>query len=200
MNTRISTNAQHAIAGSNGNGASLLKFRERNERDHRVIQEQPQQPSAVPNGGRGTRTKLLAAAIAGALVIIAAFSYSLHARNFQSTDDAYTTTHVHDISARVAGYVQSVNVDDNQFVKAGQTLVVLDQRDFKVALHQAKGFDPVTALKQAYAVIKSVVQRDAFVMAFNDAFLVLTIGLLVSAIAIWIVKVPKSPSAQVPAH
>jgi hypothetical protein len=47
MNTRISTNGQHAIASSNGNGASLLKPREPNER--RVIQEQPQQPSAVPN-------------------------------------------------------------------------------------------------------------------------------------------------------
>ena len=64
----------------------------------------------------------------------------------------------------------------------------------------AKGFDPVAALKQAYAVIKSVVQRDAFIMAFNDAFLLIAIGLLVSAAAIWVVKVPKSASAQVPAH
>jgi hypothetical protein len=64
----------------------------------------------------------------------------------------------------------------------------------------AKGFDPVAALKQAYAVIKSVMQRDAFIMAFNDAFLVIAVGLLVSAAAIWIVKVPKSTSAQVPAH
>src|SRR5262249_25790571 len=64
----------------------------------------------------------------------------------------------------------------------------------------AKGFDPVTALKQAYAAIKAVVQRDAFIMAFNDAFLILAIGLLVSAIAIWIVKVPKSASAPIPAH
>src|SRR6059058_5102547 len=40
-------------------------------------------------------------------------------------------------SARVAGTVESVNIDDNQLVKAGQTLVVLDQRDFKVALEQA---------------------------------------------------------------
>jgi DHA2 family multidrug resistance protein len=64
----------------------------------------------------------------------------------------------------------------------------------------AKGFDPVAALKQAYAVIKSVMQRDAFIMAFNDAFLIIAIGLLVSAAAIWVVKVPKSASVQVPAH
>src|SRR5437016_14276992 len=41
-------------------------------------------------------------------------------------------------SARMAGTVESVNIDDNQLVKAGQTLVVLDQRDFKVALEQAR--------------------------------------------------------------
>jgi hypothetical protein len=49
-------------------------------------------------------------------------------------------------------------------------------------------------------MIKSVVQRDAFIMAFNDAFLVIAIGLLVSAAAIWLVKVPKSTSAPMPAH
>jgi len=49
-------------------------------------------------------------------------------------------------------------------------------------------------------MIKSVGQRDAFIMAFNDAFVVIAIGLLVSAATIWIVKPPKSTSAQVPAH
>jgi len=37
-------------------------------------------------------------------------------------------------------------------------------------------------------------------MAFNDAFLVTAIGLLVSAVAIWILNVPNSVTAQVPAH
>jgi len=44
------------------------------------------------------------------------------------------------------------------------------------------------------------VHRDAFIMAFNDAFVVIALGLVLSAIAIWIVKVPKSTSATVPAH
>jgi membrane fusion protein (multidrug efflux system) len=73
-----------------------------------------------------------------AIIFIGVILYWLHARNFESTDDAYTTTHVHEISARVAGTVEQVNVIDNQLVKAGQTLVVLDQRDFKVALEQAR--------------------------------------------------------------
>jgi len=53
-----------------------------------------------------------------------------------------------------------------------------------------KGFDATTALKQSYAVIKSLVTREAFVMAFNDAFLVISIALLVCAGAIWFCKSP----------
>ncbi|HEX3619180.1 MAG TPA: DHA2 family efflux MFS transporter permease subunit [Candidatus Udaeobacter sp.] len=60
-----------------------------------------------------------------------------------------------------------------------------------------KGFDPVSALKQAYAVIKSIMTREAFVMAFNDAFLVVAIGLLVAAVAIWFCKNPKGEAAAV---
>ena len=52
---------------------------------------------------------------------------------------------------------------------------------------------------KTYAAIKSVV-RDAVIMAFNDAFFIMAIGLLVFAVAIWVLKVPKSASAQVPAH
>ncbi|MEP6586331.1 MAG: EmrB/QacA family drug resistance transporter, partial [Candidatus Udaeobacter sp.] len=49
----------------------------------------------------------------------------------------------------------------------------------------SKGFDSVTALKQSYTAIKSLVRRDAFIMAFNDAFFVIAIGLLVAAAAVW---------------
>jgi len=56
----------------------------------------------------------------------------------------------------------------------------------------SKGFDATMALKQSYAVIKSLVTREAFVMAFNDAFLVITIALLLCAVAIWFCKKPGS--------
>ena len=85
-----------------------------------------------------SRKTLIIGGVCAGVILIGVLLYWLHARNFESTDDSYTTTHVHEISARVAGTVESVNVDDNQLVKAGQTLVVLDQRDFKVALEQAR--------------------------------------------------------------
>jgi len=59
-----------------------------------------------------------------------------------------------------------------------------------------KGFNPVTALKQTYAVIKSVMTRNALVMAFNDAFLVVAIGLLVAAVAIWFCKAPQDSESH----
>jgi hypothetical protein len=55
------------------------------------------------------------------------------------------------------------------------------------------------ALKQSYAVIKSLVTREAFVMAFNDAFLVITVALLVCAAAIWFCKKPSLEEAHAPA-
>jgi membrane fusion protein (multidrug efflux system) len=81
---------------------------------------------------------LIVGGIVLGLILTGVFTYWLHARNFVSTDDAYTTTHVHPINARVAGTVQSVNVDDNQVVGGSQTLVTLDPRDFKVAVEQAR--------------------------------------------------------------
>ncbi len=84
-----------------------------------------------------SKKTLIIGSVCVGVLVIGVFLYWLHSRNFVSTDDAYTTTHVHEISARVAGTVESVNVDDNQLVKAGQILLTLDQRDFKVAAEQA---------------------------------------------------------------
>jgi membrane fusion protein (multidrug efflux system) len=98
------------------------------------------------------KTLTIGGAILGA-VLIAAFLYWLHARNFESTDDAYTTAHVHDISTRVAGTIETVNVDDNQLVKEGQVLLTLDPRDFQVAAEQARAqvFQRKAASEQAQA-------------------------------------------------
>ena len=52
----------------------------------------------------------------------------------------------------------------------------------------ARGFDATTAMSQAYGVVKSSVRRDAYVMAFNDAFLVVGLSLIVGALIIWLSK------------
>ena len=59
----------------------------------------------------------------------------------------------------------------------------------------ARGFDPTTAMSQAYGVIKRTMRRDANIMAFNDAFIVVGVSLLVGAIIVWFCKKPSAGAA-----
>jgi membrane fusion protein, multidrug efflux system len=54
------------------------------------------------------------------------------------TDDAYITVHYATIAPRISGQVSTVQVDDNQAVKAGQVLVTLDPRDYETAIASAE--------------------------------------------------------------
>jgi membrane fusion protein (multidrug efflux system) len=59
-------------------------------------------------------------------------------RFLESTDDAYVQADYTTIAPKVSGYIADVKVEDNQTVKAGQVLAVIDDRDFRTALAQAK--------------------------------------------------------------
>src|ERR1017187_2881313 len=58
--------------------------------------------------------------------------------SYESTADAEVDGHLMPVSARVSGYVAKVNIDDNQYVNAGDVLVEIDPRDLQVALDQAR--------------------------------------------------------------
>ncbi|HSY59602.1 MAG TPA: HlyD family secretion protein [Terriglobales bacterium] len=58
--------------------------------------------------------------------------------SYESTDDAQVDGHLMPLSARISGYVTTVNVDDNQLVKAGTVLAEIDPRDYQVAVDQAR--------------------------------------------------------------
>jgi membrane fusion protein, multidrug efflux system len=62
----------------------------------------------------------------------------LYSRHHVSTDNAQIDGHITLIAPRIAAFVTRVLVDDNQHVQAGDTLVVLDDRDLKVRLQQAE--------------------------------------------------------------
>jgi membrane fusion protein, multidrug efflux system len=55
-----------------------------------------------------------------------------------STDDAYVQADNTTAAPKVSGYLDAVQVEDNQHVKAGQILAHIDDRDFKAALDQAR--------------------------------------------------------------
>ena len=55
-----------------------------------------------------------------------------------STDDAYVKADNTTVAPRISGYLREVLVGDNERVTAGQVLARIDERDFRVALDQAK--------------------------------------------------------------
>jgi len=100
-----------------------------------------EQNSASPNPAlRGRRKRWLAIAIGGfaAIGIVWGLYWALALRYVQSTDDAYVSGNVVQITPQISGTVVAIGADDTQFVKAGQTLVRLDEADSKVALDQAE--------------------------------------------------------------
>ena len=62
----------------------------------------------------------------------------IDAYTHEETDDAYVTGHLHNLAPRIAGQVSKVLVDDNQLVKAGDTLVKLDPMEYQAIAAAAK--------------------------------------------------------------
>jgi membrane fusion protein, multidrug efflux system len=62
----------------------------------------------------------------------------LHLSKFESTDDAQVDGQLYAISSRVSGHVLQVKVEDEMQVKAGDVLVVLDPKDYEVAVAKAR--------------------------------------------------------------
>jgi membrane fusion protein, multidrug efflux system len=83
------------------------------------------------NAARKKRLLLIAVIVIPAL-IIAGILFYLHERHYEATDDAFIEAHVIPISARVAGQVTAVHVNDNQTVKKDELLVEIDPADYAV--------------------------------------------------------------------
>jgi membrane fusion protein, multidrug efflux system len=88
--------------------------------------------------GRRKRALILVAIVLAVPLAIYGIRYLIWSLGHEETDDAYLAGHLHPISARIADTVQEVLVDDNQHVSQGETLVILDPKDFQVRLDQAK--------------------------------------------------------------
>jgi len=67
----------------------------------------------------------------GGYKIIESFSH-------EKTDDAQIEAKMNPIAPRVSGYIEKVFVVDNQKVKKGDTLFIIDDRDYQIRLKQAE--------------------------------------------------------------
>ncbi|CAH1661541.1 Membrane fusion component of tripartite multidrug resistance system [Hyphomicrobiales bacterium] len=87
------------------------------------------------------RKPLLAAV---ALIALAASGYEGYhwwtlGRFEIETDDAYVHVDMTILAAKVSGYITSVDVTDNQFVREGDIIARIDDGDYRLAVDAAKG-------------------------------------------------------------
>src|SRR5277367_1851545 len=92
-------------------------------------------PAAYPS--RHSRKRWVIAAVVAVVLVGGTFLWH-YLSGFESTDDAQVDVHLYPVSARISGYIQKVNVEDNQSVEAGYTLAEIDPRDYEVALARAQ--------------------------------------------------------------
>jgi membrane fusion protein, multidrug efflux system len=62
----------------------------------------------------------------------------IHGQHHEETDDAQVEANISPVIPRISGYVTQVRVKDNQKVKKGDTLLVLDDRELKIKVTQAE--------------------------------------------------------------
>ena len=109
-----------------------------------IMELEPEVATPAPTASEGhqkpsraRRTKLLIS-IAIVVVAIVGGYFIRNAFLYEDTDDAQVDGHVMPLSARVGGQVLQVSVVEGQLVHAGDVLVLIDPKDYKIALDQAK--------------------------------------------------------------
>lgn len=72
------------------------------------------------------------------IIIISVGGIWLYGLRYVTTDDAYINANVIEIAPRISGQVNKLNIQNNQFVKKGTILFVIDPVPYQVAVAKAK--------------------------------------------------------------
>ncbi|MCM1338659.1 MAG: HlyD family secretion protein [Muribaculaceae bacterium] len=112
--------------------------------------------------------KRMVAAIAVAVAAVLGGIYIHHEMQYQSTDDAYVETTTVNVAPRVSGQIEEVYVTDNQFVKAGDLVAVIDPEDYKIKLEQADSSYEKIKLDQSNAKANLTAAESNIALAKKD--------------------------------
>ncbi|GJH18399.1 HlyD family efflux transporter periplasmic adaptor subunit [Caballeronia novacaledonica] len=119
----------------------------------------PADTTTQPRSKRKLMLSLLAAAIAIGGAGWGGYYYTT-GRFFESTDDAYVSGNLVQLTPEVSGTVIAVNADDTQIVHQGDPVVTLDAADAKVALANAEA-----NLAQTVRQVSSLYVNNAYYAA-----------------------------------
>lgn len=107
------------------------------EHEPEVVKREPERENLRSRSTARRRKRLL---ISGGILVAAALGgyFLRNALLYEDTDDAQVDGHIMPLSARIGGQVQEVRVIEGQTVHAGDVLVVIDPRDYRIAVDQGK--------------------------------------------------------------
>jgi membrane fusion protein (multidrug efflux system) len=88
-------------------------------------------------------------------------------QNHEETNDAQVEQYVTPVMSRITGYVQEIRFDENQFVHKGDTLVIIDNREYKSKLNVALA--DVQSAKQSSIVAERNVATTASSTAIGES-------------------------------
>ncbi|MTH14755.1 HlyD family secretion protein [Flavobacterium sp. LC2016-01] len=96
------------------------------------------------------RTSILSitAIVIGIALISCFVLYLADGANYEETNDAQVESYINPVSARASGYITKVLFEEHQNVKKGDTLVILDNREYTYKVQEAEA-----VLEDAYAQI-----------------------------------------------
>ncbi len=84
------------------------------------------------------KKKFVVLALVLLVLIVTIYFFIQYKETHISTDDAYVTNNIFWVNPKASGNVVKVFVDDNQYVKKGDIIALIDEKPYKVALAQAK--------------------------------------------------------------
>lgn len=125
----------------------------------------------VPRRDRPVLRRVLFAAGFGVVGIGALYAYLVSGR-YVSTDNAYVKANLVNVSADISGKLDSVYVQENQAVRAGEPLFRIEQAPYLLAVSKAEAQlrDArlrIEALKAAYAQKQAALRGSAADLAFR---------------------------------
>lgn len=91
----------------------------------------------------------------------------IHLYSYEETDDAQVEAYINPITARVSGFVKEIRYDENQEVKKGDTLLIIDNREYQ--LQQEEAGAGLQNAKEQVHVLESNVQTAAKIAEVNNA-------------------------------
>src|SRR5947208_10589971 len=108
------------------------------ERETTPAAARPARPAPVAKPGGRKRTVFMIMGVVLLGLVAVGVRRWIYGFSHVSTDNAPVHGHIVPILPKVGGYVMEVRTDENRAVKAGDTLVVLDDRDYRARLAQAE--------------------------------------------------------------